>query len=492
MWFLVVLAILCYCYLFPVCISAVLKSFLPKVSQDTVGFFHPFTQDGGGGERVLWCAVRALMQRMQHAKFVVYTGGPEAETSSKVLRARAKERFGIELPRDIRVVHLKKTRLVLDSTWPRFTLLGQAVGGVMVTWEALRACVPGLFLDTAGYAFGYPLPSLAGAFTAAYVHYPYVSTDMLSRVRAGQVMYNNAPHLAQSRSRTFLKILYYRAIALAYRVCGRYAQVVMVNSSWTGEHIRSLWRPFPFTPFHSQPFMATVFPPCDTLALQDLPIVGRPLSPAILVSVAQFRPEKQHMLQLQALALARTCARGGAGGTLSEALVRRVLQARLVIVGGCRGEEDRKRLNDLKFQALKMDLGPEVVTFFEGLPHSELRVLLGQAVAGIHTMLDEHFGISIVEYMAAGVVPIVHKSGGPKADIVINLPQSRATGRLAGTVGEYAAAILEILSMSEESRQELAGAAREQASKFSERNFEEAFCTALDSAIQAVNTMALP
>ena len=32
----------------------------------------------------------------------------------------------------------------------------------------------------------------------------------------------------------------------------------------------------------------------------------------------------------------------------------------------------------------------------------KLRALLGDAVAGLHTMVDEHFGISVVEYMAAG------------------------------------------------------------------------------------------
>lgn len=32
--------------------------------------------------------------------------------------------------------------------------------------------------------------------------------------------------------------------------------------------------------------------------------------------------------------------------------------------------------------------------------------LLGGAVAGIHSMIDEHFGISVVEYMAAGAIPI--------------------------------------------------------------------------------------
>ena len=29
----------------------------------TVAFFHPYCHAGGGGERVLWCAVRALQNR---------------------------------------------------------------------------------------------------------------------------------------------------------------------------------------------------------------------------------------------------------------------------------------------------------------------------------------------------------------------------------------------------------------------------------------------
>lgn len=47
--------------------------------------------------------------------------------------------------------------------------------------------------------------------------------------------------------------------------------------------------------------------------------------------------------------------------------------------------------------------------------HAELRELLGGAVGGLHTMTDEHFGISIVEYMAAGeikqhaeILPVIH------------------------------------------------------------------------------------
>jgi hypothetical protein len=33
-------------------------------------------------------------------------------------------------------------------------------------------------------------------------------------------------------------------------------------------------------------------------------------------------------------------------------------------------------------------------------------------------MWNEHFGIGVVEYMAAGLVPVAHNSAGPKLDIV--------------------------------------------------------------------------
>lgn len=39
-----------------------------------VGFLHPFCNAGGGGERVLWAAIRATQQRWPKAMCVVYTG----------------------------------------------------------------------------------------------------------------------------------------------------------------------------------------------------------------------------------------------------------------------------------------------------------------------------------------------------------------------------------------------------------------------------------
>lgn len=64
------------------------------------------------------------------------------------------------------------------------------------------------------------------------------------------------------------------------------------------------------------------------------------------------------------------------------------------------------RVEELREAAQKLGLAQQV-DFCLGVSNQELRSLLGDAVGGLHTMLDEHFGISVVEYMAAGrLVPV--------------------------------------------------------------------------------------
>ncbi len=54
-------------------------------------------------------------------------------------------------------------------------------------------------------------------------------------------------------------------------------------------------------------------------------------------------------------------------------------------------------------EKLSQTLGvADSVDFCVSASAAEVRELLGGAVGGLHSMVDEHFGISIVEYMAAG------------------------------------------------------------------------------------------
>lgn len=78
-----------------------------------------------------------------------------------------------------------------------------------------------------------------------------------------------------------------------------------------------------------------------------------------------------------------------------------VLVSTLKMVGSCRGADDEQRLQQLQQYADELGIG-DAVEWHVNVPYSELKQLLGGAVGGLHTMLDEHFGISVVEYMAAG------------------------------------------------------------------------------------------
>jgi alpha-1,2-mannosyltransferase len=88
-------------------------------------------------------------------------------------------------------------------------------------------------------------------------------------------------------------------------------------------------------------------------------------------------------------------------------------------------------------------------------------------------MWNEHFGIGIVEMMAAGVIVVAHNSGGPKLDIVT----PHQTGYLATTAGEYADALHEALTSS--SIETMRIKAQESSARFSDQVFDEAFQKAI-------------
>jgi len=60
------------------------------------------------------------------------------------------------------------------------------------------------------------------------------------------------------------------------------------------------------------------------------------------------------------------------------------------------------------------------VSIYGNLPLNKLRFLLGQSKIYLHTAINETFGITVVEAIASGCIPVVHNSGGP-AEIVGNL-----------------------------------------------------------------------
>ena len=83
------------------------------------------------------------------------------------------------------------------------------------------------------------------------------------------------------------------------------------------------------------------------------------------------------------------------------------MASRLKLVGSSRNAGDQAAIDRLRQLATQLKIS-DSVDFHVNVSFAELRILLGDAVAGLHTMVDEHFGISVVEYMAAGVIHIPH------------------------------------------------------------------------------------
>ncbi|XP_036022639.1 GDP-Man:Man(3)GlcNAc(2)-PP-Dol alpha-1,2-mannosyltransferase isoform X1 [Onychomys torridus] len=430
--------------------------------QTVVAFFHPYCNAGGGGERVLWCALKALQKKYPEAVYVVYTG--DINVSGQQILEGAFRRFNIKLVHPVEFVFLRKRYLVEDSQYPHFTLLGQSLGSILLGWEALMQRVPDVYIDSMGYAFTLPLfKYVGGCRVGSYVHYPTISTDMLSVVKNQNTGFNNAAFISRNAFLSKAKLIYYCLFAFIYGLVGSCSDVVMVNSSWTLNHILSLWKVRHCTNI--------VYPPCDVQTFLNIPLHEKRVTPGhLLVSIGQFRPEKNHALQIKAFAK-----------LLNEKAAESRPSLKLALIGGCRNKEDELRVNQLR--KLSENLGvQENVEFKINISFDELKNYLSEATIGLHTMWNEHFGIGVVECMAAGTIILAHNSGGPKLDIVIP-HEGQITGFLAESEEGYAETMAHILSLSSEKRLQIRKTARASVSRFSDQEFEVSFLSSVEKLL---------
>jgi len=363
------------------------------------------------------------------------------------------------LHKNLEFVYLHKRSYVEAKMYPYFTMLGQSLGSLILGIEALSNCAPDIFFDTMGYAFTLPLfKYVCDSKVGCYVHYPTISTDMLDAVQNRRSAYNNKRSVSRNPLATFAKLRYYRLFAWAYGKCGSVADCVMVNSSWTEDHISSLWNIVP----------CKVFPPCEVSHLSQLPSRRAETKEYKIISLGQFRPEKDHPLQIKAMFELRQI--------VSDEEWSKV---KLVIIGGVRGEEDEKLVRDIRDLCKYLSV-EDNVEFKVNLPYPSLLNELSEAQIGLHTMWNEHFGIGIVEMMAAGLLTVAHRSGGPLRDIIIEETGSR-NGFLASSAQEYAAHIAFILGMTDKGREGIRERARSSVNLFSSQKFDSGWTRATDS-----------
>jgi len=362
----------------------------------------------------------------------------------------------VENANAVQFVHIRSRTLLEPKWYPRFTLFGQFLGGIIVSLECLIRLNPTVLIESTGIPGALPVFKLiGGSKVLVYMHYPTITANMIQRVNRREQMYNNAVFIARSPLLSSLKCYYYRIFAFIYQLCGCCASKVLVNGTFTKRHIEQLW---------PKVEIKLCYPPVvlDTFAelksnAEDLFEESNEVN---ILSLGQFRPEKNHASQLETLQLLKQ------GGDAKFCLY---------MLGGVRNEDDQRIVEGLRQHAVQLDLEEGVdFKFFCNTPMDELLELLKASMFGIHTMIDEHFGIALVEMMAAGIIVVAHESGGPLFDIVGD--KKNVAGFLGNQAKDYADIILHVVHQSREERKAIRLAASKKTLEFSEQGFKDAIC----------------
>lgn len=266
-----ILISLFFYFIWPKKLSEQLKINKLNSKTDYIAFFHPTCDMGGGGERVLWTCIKAILSKTDRS-CIIYT---RSIAKTDTLLSNVKMQFGFDLdPKRIVFLKLHSWKFLEANRYPRFTLILSSLGSMITGWEAFTIYRPKVFVESVGYAFIYPIAKLFGANVVAYVHYPTISSDMLKLVQDRTVNFNNTSFVAKSSILSLFKVYYYRLFSIIYRFVGSFSDYTMTNSKWTNNHL--VWKSK----------TSIVYPPSDTTQLIGFPLENRS---KVILSVAQFR-----------------------------------------------------------------------------------------------------------------------------------------------------------------------------------------------------------
>lgn len=357
---------------------------------------------------------------------------------------------------------------------------------MVLAYDAFTLLVPDIFIDTMGYAFSLALSSwlFPDVPTGAYVHYPTISTDMLDSLQAGGQGVNAG---TGEGYRGMAKKKYWLWFAKMYSKVGSSIDVVMTNSTWTQSHIQSLWGSYRQKRANLvNKDINVVFPPVaveDVTEAVEVSEASEKQRGPYLLYIAQFRPEKNHQLILEAFAKF-VQSRPKLAAYSNQA-------PKLILIGSVRGShDDATRVYKLRLLAHELNI-KENVEFLCDAPWPQMLDWMSKASVGVNGMWNEHFGIGVVEYQAAGLLSVVNNSGGPKLDIVVEV-DGKPTGMLtlihlsdvnelsnndlgfhATTADEYAEGFRKALTLSPKETLAMRQRARKSAERFTDRTFAE-------------------
>jgi len=158
-------------------------------------------------------------------------------------------------------------------------------------------------------------------------------------------------------------------------------KIILTNSTFSSRAIKNV--------FSLKP--KVLYPPVDVKCFFRLPKQN------VVLSVGRFDPFKRYEILIKAFC--------------------KVNNGKCIIIGSTYGKISLRYLNKLKRLINNLRLNHKV-KLIVNCPFNTVKYFLSKAKVYVHCAPFEYFGISVVEAMASGCVPVVCKSGGPYTDVV--------------------------------------------------------------------------
>lgn len=199
------------------------------------------------------------------------------------------------------------------------------------------------------------------------------------------ISYIHYPTIAPGYSGGIIYRTYHLLVKNFSRLLEGTPKLVLTNSSWTANKVITYYPRLVGKVF-------ALYPPVDVEYFNEAFSEDRD---ELVITVSRFTPEKNlgEVLKVAKALRNYNFLLVGSAGKYSEPIIK-YLRTRI----------ESENLDNVD---LKMNV-----------PRDELRKLLSRAKYYLHPPFPEHFGISVVEAMATGCIPIVYKDGGVWYDIV--------------------------------------------------------------------------
>lgn len=262
----------------------------------SIGFFHPNFKHDDRNMRILWMMIESILKKYQNdIQIILYTGDNNItnEDLSKIVKKRCNIDVDMYIS-SITLIYLRSQYLIESNYMNLFTTVGRAIGSIILSFEALIRFVPEIYIDCLGYPFMYPcFYYLASIPVISYMNHSIINSNLDEQINDSDNASSNTPDfILRIALLSNIKFISYQIYSYVYGWCERCSTIIYCSSLSTKTNIESIW---------GASNVHVIYPPYDIKQFLEMPLFDHnEQTIQTIISVGNFREEKNHELQIRA------------------------------------------------------------------------------------------------------------------------------------------------------------------------------------------------